>query len=391
VPVLPLHVGLAIDRSGSMDGDKLRAARDAAVGVLDALRDGEHLAAVAFDETVADVCPSVQLNNEARRALRPLLRRIESGGSTALFDGFSRAAGLVAHGAEGVGADAWVIVLSDGMGNHGLVDPPTMRHHARVIADGGVRTISVGIGADYQASQLTALSDGGNGAFHHASRPGEIVEIVLGELRALRHVTVRDLGVNVVAQGAHRFSLLGGEVVEQGQAGSARFARVGARRSVQVVVLVWPRYPQAMATLHVDARWTDAERGARAAGLEVETSDGPAVRNVELAQRAARVWHARIVGMALELNERGEYERAERYVRRWERRFRRYVQGLPAMEELVASLSAIGGRVGRTWGTAGHKEAYVMARKGMLFEAELRQAAPASFSDALGQDKPGHA
>jgi len=40
---LPLNIGLAIDRSGSMSGGKLHAARQAAVGVLESLSTLERL------------------------------------------------------------------------------------------------------------------------------------------------------------------------------------------------------------------------------------------------------------------------------------------------------------------------------------------------------------
>jgi Mg-chelatase subunit ChlD len=54
---LPFNVGLSIDRSGSMSGEKLAAARRAAVGLVDALEDGERLAATAFDDVVIDLTP----------------------------------------------------------------------------------------------------------------------------------------------------------------------------------------------------------------------------------------------------------------------------------------------------------------------------------------------
>ena len=51
----PLSISLVIDRSGSMAGEKLHSARQAAVGVLEALHDGERFAAAAFDNEVKDM------------------------------------------------------------------------------------------------------------------------------------------------------------------------------------------------------------------------------------------------------------------------------------------------------------------------------------------------
>jgi hypothetical protein len=204
-PRLPLNVGLSIDRSGSMAGEKLDAARRAAIGVVENLADREQLAVTAFDHDVVEVSPSVRLDATRRATIRERISRLEPGGTTALFDGFLRTAGLVATGASSGRSDNWTIILSDGMGNQGITDPPTMRRQAAAIAEDGIRTITVGIGADYEAAQLTALADGGGGEFHHATNPGEIVEIVLGELRAMRMIAARDLELRLTVRGARRW------------------------------------------------------------------------------------------------------------------------------------------------------------------------------------------
>src|SRR5262245_22839171 len=97
---LPLNVGLAIDRSGSMQGEKIHAARQAAVGVLEALQDGERFAAAAFDTHVFDVSDSVRLTDKMRAHIRRKIESLVAGSSTALFDGFTRTAELVALGGE---------------------------------------------------------------------------------------------------------------------------------------------------------------------------------------------------------------------------------------------------------------------------------------------------
>jgi Ca-activated chloride channel family protein len=249
---LPLNVGLAIHRSGSMAGEKLAAARRAAIGLVDGMEDGERLAASAFDGSVIDVTPSVRLSDDTRPRIRSRIHDIGAGGSTALFDGFARAAELAAEGGRPGETDSWVIVLSDGMGNQGLTDPASMRVHAASLADRGVRTITVGIGEDYEAAQLTALSDGGSGEFHHATNPSEIVEIVLGELRSLRVTTVRDLRLNLTAHASH-WRLLGGEQIQEGDRREVRFDRVSGGRTIRAVALFWPTRDGKLPRVSADA------------------------------------------------------------------------------------------------------------------------------------------
>ena len=384
-PRLPLSVGLSIDRSGSMGGPKLAAARSAAAGLLDGLRDGERFAAAAFDQAVNDIAPSRVLSDDVRASIRPAIDALTSGGTTALFDGFARAAELVAKGGTPDEADSWVIVLSDGMGNQGLTDPSAMRRHAGGLADRGIRTIAVGIGDEYQADQLTALAEGGGGEFHHASQPGEIVEIVLGELRALRSIGARDLRIHVEPREGTRYLLIGGDARRQRSGRvEARFDRVSTGREIHAAVLLWPGADR---RLSVDASWLDRERTKRSVQVSVASDGAPAQRDVELATRAARLWHAYIIAKALELNERGRYDEAESWLHNARQEFKAYVEGLPGASELIHTLTRVEGRVGDVWQTVARRETYVMAKKAMLSKVDLREHAPQSYRSALDLDK----
>ena len=379
---LPLNVGLSIDRSGSMSGEKLAAARRAAVGLVDGLEDGERLAVTAFDDTVIDVTPGVVLNDSTRAPIRSRIHELGAGGWTALFDGFIRTAELVANGGAPGESDSWVIMLSDGMGNRGLTDPGAMRVHAASLADRGIRTTTVGIGEDYAAAQLTALSVGGAGEFHHATNPGEIVEIVLGELRSLRATTVRDLRLNVTAH-ASRWRLLGGDQVQHEDRREVRFDSVTGGRTVRAVALFWPTRDRMLPRVSSHLTWTDRDNAHRSAHASIDDAGASAARDIDLAVRAAGLWHASIVTRALELNECGEHERAERFVRRARRDFKAYVAGLPGVADLLESLRQIQYRVGSEWRTSSHREAYVMARKSLFIKEDLRRFKPGTYVAAL--------
>ncbi len=382
----PLNISLVIDRSGSMAGPKLAAATQATLRLIDALADGERLAVVAFDDKVLDVCRSTVLDDAAREDIRRRILSLSSGGCTALFDGFLRGAQLVAEGGSAANADSWVIVLSDGMGNRGLTDPAQMKARAAALAERGIRTITIGIGESYQAAQLTALSNGGDGEFHHASNPAEICEIVLGELKALRTATVRDLSLSLTVHGMTRWLLLGGHAEQDGTHGATRFDRVDAERTVRVVVLGWPA--TGTPEIEVSASWLDEQQQPGSITLRATPEQAPAERDVTVARRAADHWHSHITTTALEVNERHEYTEAIRFVRESIDQFSAYVAGLPGMDDLRHSLVRLLSRIGRKWETAGHKEAYVRAQKSLRGKADYRRDAPHSLGDAMERDGP---
>lgn len=386
-PRLPLNLGLAIDRSSSMEGGKMVAARRAAIGLLDGLSDGERFAAVAFDNEIVDLAPSSVLDDTARTRIRPRLAALDARGSTALFDGFARAAELVALGGHPRESASWVLVLSDGQGNQGLTDPALMKRHAAALSERGIHTIAVGIGADYEAAQLKALSDGGCGEFHHASQPGEIVEIALGELRALRETAASDLRMRVTVRGARRWMLLGGEML--GDADSpvktSRFDRVRSGRTARVVALVWPQDESGEVSATLETSWLD--RDMESAGFALTTAcPDRGRRDRQLASRAATLWHAEVLARAMELNERGQYAAAEEFVHGMRREFAAYVDGLAEAAELLGTLDMVADRVAHHWSSRSHRETYNSVQKMRMSKADLRMSAPMNLTAALAMD-----
>ena len=64
---IPVNLAFVIDRSGSMAGDKIRKAREAAIQGIRALRPDDRFAVVAYDDHVDVVVPSSLATPEARR------------------------------------------------------------------------------------------------------------------------------------------------------------------------------------------------------------------------------------------------------------------------------------------------------------------------------------
>jgi Ca-activated chloride channel family protein len=83
----PVNLCLALDRSGSMAGEKLRAMKDAAIGLLDRLGPRDSLAVVIFDdEDPAELVTPAAIVSD-RDALRRKIERIEERGGTHLSTG----------------------------------------------------------------------------------------------------------------------------------------------------------------------------------------------------------------------------------------------------------------------------------------------------------------
>src|SRR5688572_14830942 len=82
----PLNLAIVIDRSGSMRGEKLARARDAARQLVERLEERDRAALVQFDEVAQVLVPTVGLTASGRARLIDAIEGIDDGGETNIYD-----------------------------------------------------------------------------------------------------------------------------------------------------------------------------------------------------------------------------------------------------------------------------------------------------------------
>src|SRR3954468_8491777 len=84
------NVCIAIDRSGSMGGEKIASARQGALSALERLRPSDIVSVVAYDDVVDVLVPATRASD--RGAIDAGIARLEARGGTALFAGVVKCA-----------------------------------------------------------------------------------------------------------------------------------------------------------------------------------------------------------------------------------------------------------------------------------------------------------
>ncbi len=84
----PVNVVLVLDKSGSMSGQKIARAKQAAISALGRLNANDIVSVVTYDSTVHVLVPATKLSDIGR--IRNRIQSIEANGSTALFAGVSK-------------------------------------------------------------------------------------------------------------------------------------------------------------------------------------------------------------------------------------------------------------------------------------------------------------
>ncbi len=347
----PLNLGLVIDASGSMAGAPLDAAKSAALGVIEALRDTDHLSIVSFASDCILHADGVRMTVEGRQTAAEAIRPLDTRGSTDLGGGWLL-------GCEGVAkrqaaADALernrVILLSDGHANQGECDPGVLARHARALQDRGVLTSTVGIGTGYSPIQLQAIAEQGGGRMHDAERPEEIVEIVLAELAETLTTTVENVELRLTLPDGMTAEIYGTTpTTTTGKRFSALLGAMtsGTSRNLVVKLTCPPGAAESRLPIAVAARWrtpdSPAVHACEVGSLEVHYGSGQAClaqpHDADTAKTVAEQWQAHIYHRAIVLNQDGEQEAAATFVERELKYFSRYCQGISGTERFVRGI-----------------------------------------------------
>jgi Ca-activated chloride channel family protein len=188
----PLNLSLVLDRSGSMGGEKMMRAREAAQFCIDQLLPADRVSVVLFDDQIELLIPSQPAEHKAQ--LKARLAEVFARGTTALHEAWVRGGIQVSEHLDGRAINR-VLLITDGLANVGETNPDRIVDQARGLAARGVSTSTIGIGADFNEDLLVPMAQAAGGNAWHVERPDDMQRIFATELEGL------------VAQFAHTVTL----------------------------------------------------------------------------------------------------------------------------------------------------------------------------------------
>lgn len=192
----PLAAVLVIDRSGSMAGDKIDAARLAAERFVNGLSDGDMLSVVTYGSDVSVDLPFTVVDGASRRAALAVVRRIEEGGGTNI-DGGLMAAKSQLDRASVDGRVARVVLISDGRPTEGDRRSSTLVAHSQGLRQTGITTSTIGLGLDYNEDLMEQLAVVGGGRYHYLKTGAEMARILDAELQHGRNVVASNVKLHL--------------------------------------------------------------------------------------------------------------------------------------------------------------------------------------------------
>jgi len=315
----PLNLALILDRSGSMQGEKLRYVQQAACHVLDTLDERDRIAVVAYDDQVTLLAPSQSISAHTRDELKRKINELRPGGWTDLSGGWLEGCHQVAERLTADGIHR-ALLLTDGLANRGITDIEELTHRARELRRRGVATSTFGVGLDFNEQLLEALAEQGGGHFYYIERPNQIPDVFRRELGELLTVVAREVFLSIAIPSGVAVELLGDLPHERTGARLRIFLGdlcAGERRALYTRVLTPPDAPGASVVLRGELGYADLDgRTARVAAeisfsytREVEVRLAPL--HEAILQRSGEVELAAATAQALKLERSGQRQQAQ--------------------------------------------------------------------------------
>ena len=191
----PVNVAIVIDRSGSMSGDRIAAAKEAAGVALERLASDDIVSLVAYNHKVDVLAPAARLGS-SHGSLERAIERLTADGTTALYAGVKEGGQQVREFLSDNKINR-VILLSDGLANVGPSTPSDLAELGRELAGKGISVTTIGLGLDYNEDlmQRLAASSDGNHAF--VEHPRQLAGIFDKEFGDALSVGARDIIIQI--------------------------------------------------------------------------------------------------------------------------------------------------------------------------------------------------
>jgi len=311
----PVNVALVIDRSGSMAGEKLFQAKQAARKLVEQLGDADRIAVIHFGSDVR-AFKSARATPATKEQILSYIDGIEDEGGTNIGDGLDagKVQLLTARGEYKVNR---IILMSDGEPTEGATAPGDLIQLARQIHDQGVTLSAIGLGTDFNEDLMQALAENGSGAYAYLRDGSQLATIFQKDLQQASTTIAREVNLKLdLPEGVELGDVLGYHAQQAGRSVTIPMADFSAGQVERVVVRLSvhaEKAGKAMDVTGVHLQYADLLKGGTA-GAQARLSAMVTDRAEEIAKHqdkqatvyAARAQSAANMNQAADLLRKGD-------------------------------------------------------------------------------------
>ena len=231
-----VNLAIVLDKSGSMQGEKIKRAREAAIDAINLLSNDDIVSIITYDSTVNVLVPSTKLTD--KKAVIAAITGIQPGGNTALFAGVSKGAAEVRKFLDKERVNR-VILLSDGLANVGPSSPGELASLGKSLIKENMSVSTLGLGLGYNEDLMVQLAGASGGNHLFIEDASELADVFRSEFNDVLSVVAQEIDVRIsIPKGIRPVRVLGNDADINGQDIVTRLAQIYSEQDKYVVIEV---------------------------------------------------------------------------------------------------------------------------------------------------------
>lgn len=210
-----VNLAIALDRSGSMSGEKLQRAKEAAIEAVSRLDNRDIFSLVIYDHSIDTIVPARRVSRVSE--ITHSIKGIYARGNTALFGGVSQAASEIRKNMDPEYVNR-IILLSDGLANVGPSSPQDLGRLGAALSKEEISVTTVGVGTGYNEDLMTRLAQKSDGNSYFVDSAQDLPEIFKAELGDVLSVVAKNVELTIICpDGVKPIKSLGRDARIKGQ------------------------------------------------------------------------------------------------------------------------------------------------------------------------------
>ncbi|MCL4529037.1 MAG: VWA domain-containing protein [Chloroflexi bacterium] len=189
LPAPPLNICLLLDRSTSMQGEKIDVVKAAATQVMRSLKPEDIFSVVTFSDRADVLIPAAFQPDRSK--LQARIQMMQTGGATEIFQGLEAAAREVRRSLNSKHI-SHIILLTDG---HTYGDEQACLQLAEEAARDNIGISALGIGSDWNDIFLDTLASRTGNNSSYISKPQDIQRLLMEKFNTLTNTFAEDVTV----------------------------------------------------------------------------------------------------------------------------------------------------------------------------------------------------
>ncbi|OAD22223.1 von Willebrand factor type A domain-containing protein, partial [Candidatus Thiomargarita nelsonii] len=233
--VAPINVALVIDKSGSMQGEKIRRAKDAAIMAVERLRKDDIISVVTYDHHANILVPATKATDPNR--IITAINKLRAGGQTALYDGVEKGAKEVRKFLDRKRVNR-IVLVSDGLANVGPSTPKELGALGASLSEENIAVTTIGLGLGYNEDLMSQLADKSDGNHAFAENATDLVRFFDHEFGDIFSVVAQEVNVTIIGvEGVRPIRVLGRDAEIQDQQVSVKLNQLYAGGQEKYILL----------------------------------------------------------------------------------------------------------------------------------------------------------